>query len=351
VLGAWSCFAASLALADAAAACLPDPCAGVASAFVGLALADEDAQVPVDGVLVLQANWFGELPAEALIAGLELEVVHEGSAVAGALAATELPGVVVWRPAAPLLPDATYRVSGRFTNPQGVPAECAAAEVELELEFLAAPGPAEPLTPPSLSAEVEYEEYPVDELDALVCCDGAYPEEHAVCGVDHGRVWSRGRCAPSRTRARLRVDLRAASAVGGATTRQTVRTLYEDGEEVGTRLGGRFIRVLRGPACFTVEQRSLATGEAVVSAPVCVSADGVSLGDRPVDPRDELAGACAGELYVCDIADGRRWDADACAAWRPPPDLDADAACGCVGADPGPGLLVLLLGPRRRRRS
>lgn len=344
----WSWLAA-LALAGgragAAEACTLDPCAGY-DAFAGVDPVQDDG-VPTDGVVLIQASWFGELEAEALLAGISVTVTLEDVEVAGTLAATELAGVLLWRPDAPLTPLATYVVTARFVNPEGVPAVCAAGEVVSSFEFLAAEGPAAPLERPRISPRVEVEEAAITAIDALACCDGAMPRTEAVCGIAEGLTWSAGQCASTRGRTRLRVELRAANGVDRPTRGQLLTVLYEDGEVVRTTLGTGFTRwLVDAGACYVIEQRSLATGEALASDPMCFTVDEVGpLGEAALDPRAQLAAPCAGALYVCEAVDGA-WDPERCAPWVAP-----DDGCGCRGADGPAGLLVGGLLLRRRRRQ
>ncbi|MBL9106762.1 MAG: hypothetical protein JNL82_37960 [Myxococcales bacterium] len=339
----------ALLAADRASACTPDPCAGVL-AFVGLTQVD-DLEVPTDGVLLMQAAWFGELEAAALVAGLTLTVRRGDAEVAGTVEATELTGVLLWRPQQALAPGEAYAVTGRFTNPAGVPAVCAAAEVEVAFEFRAAPGPAEPLVAPELRVTDELDESPRFELDNLVCCDGAMPAEQAVCAVDHGLVWSQGQCAAATVRARVKTELAVTVRAGEATAGQWVRALYTDGQRGRATLGRRFTRYLAAPTCFVVEQRSLATGESLLSEETCVEAD-VPETDVAIDPYVALAERCEGPLYTCEVA-GAAWDDEACAPWpEPPPERRVQVGCELGGGPAGAaGLLVLLLRRRRGRRS
>lgn len=351
----WSWLTASFAtlLADGAAAdCTPDPCAEVV-AFLGVEPAN-DAPVPTDGVLVLQANWFGELEQLELPGGLTLTVRRDADEVPGALAGTDIPGVLVWRPDAPLEPGATYEASGRRANPRGVPDVCAPAEVEVEFSFTAGPGPTEPLVKPELRAWTEYVAEPIYALDSLACCDGAAPREREVCGQGHGLVWSTGECAATRERARLRLDLRVSNPVDESHSGQWARRLFMDGEPLRDGLATRYTRDLTAPACFIVEQRSLATGEVALSEERCVGEDFKEpLGDLPRDPWPTLADACADdELYTCEVADGA-WDEAACTRWagEPPPREPAYAGgCDCASGETGGWTLLLgLLGLRTRR--
>jgi uncharacterized protein (TIGR03382 family) len=347
----WSCLLAALALLHArdAAACTPDPCAEVL-AFVGLEPANDDP-VPTDGVLILKANWFGELGPEPLLAGLTLTVQQGDDVLDGALEPTDLVGVLVWRPAAPLAPAATHRVTATFTNPDGVPSVCAAPVVDVAFEFLSADGPALPLVNPTLYASERLTETPQVNLDTIVCCDDAYPRQQEYCGISHGLVWSRGQCASMLSLARVRLDINSKTNLDVPTAGQLVRTLYQDGEATQSSLGGRFGRSIDRPTCFAIAQTSLATGETLISDEVCLGegfAD--AIGDAPQDPWLALAGRCDGEPYTCDVVDGA-WDKDACTPFEAPSNIHNPApGCNCNGAPATPLLALPLLALARRRR-
>lgn len=339
---------AALAPWRPAAACTPDPCAETI-AFVGLEPAS-DSEVPTDGVLVLRANWFGTFEPQALREGLTLAVRLDDAPVAGALESTNITGVLVWRPAAPLAAAATYQVRATFDNPGDVPSACAAAEVEVEFEFLTARGPALPLSAPRLSGGESLIEAPRVDLDSIVCCDGAYPRAQVFCGIDHGLVWSEGQCTSRVSTASVRLDMHARNDLDDATTGQLVYTLVTDDKPGAPTLGTRFGRAIDRPTCFRVEQRSLATGDATLSDQVCFGemwAD--ELGEKPQVPALD---GCLGELYTCEV-DGDAWDPEACT----PLALDDELphtypGCGCATTRSDAGLLALpLLMLARRRRA
>lgn len=343
------CLIASLALLGAreAAACTPDPCAEIV-AFVGLEPAN-DKPVPTDGVLIVQANWFGELEPELLLTGLTLTVRLGDDVLDGALEPTDLTGVLVWRPAAPLTPAAAHQVTGAFTNPDGVPSVCAAPVVDVAFEFITADGPAQPLATPTLVATEILTETPQVKLDTIVCCDDAYPRQQAYCGISHGLVWSHGQCASKLSLARVRLDINSRTNVDEATAGQLVRTLYQDGAPSSPGLGGRFGRSIDQPTCFTVAHTSLATGETVMSDEVCLGEEFADqIGDSPQDPWIELAG-CTDQPYTCEVVDDA-WDRDACTPFETPRPGDPPG-CSCTSAPAGAPLLALpLLTLIRRRR-
>lgn len=334
----------AIAIADHAAACTPDPCADVV-AFTTLEPA-LDVEVPFDGVLVMQANWFGELETPDLLTGLSLTVRRADLVVAGAIESTDIPGLLVWRPAEPLQPGEVYAVTGSLANTSDVPTVCAATEVQVDFEFTTTTEPAEPLVAPVVKPSVQYDATPLFRLDTLACCDDATPSEPEYCGISNGPTWSRGMCTPTLARARITVQLRVPSDVGEATAGQWVRTLIQDGAVIRSTLGTSFTRNLTEPTCFAIEQRSLATGETLTSEPQCFTEDMVQpIEDVALDPLETLAGPCVSDPYICEVVDGA-WNMDACTTVVPP------SSGGCSVGDPDAALGWLALGllARRRRR-
>ncbi|HEY8376671.1 MAG TPA: hypothetical protein VIK91_09295 [Nannocystis sp.] len=348
----WLAVLPGVLLPDRGEACAPDPCQGVV-AFAGLELA-EDVAVPLDGVVVLQAYWFGDYSNQELIEGLVLDVEHAGAPVAGALEATEIGGVLVWRPAEPLVAGGGYRIRGSFRNPPGVPKVCAAAEVEVDLEFVVADEPATPVKGAGLYATERIEEVPRDDLESLVCCDGAMPYVQEVCGIDHGLAWSEGACVTAQADRRLRVDLRDLIQLDEVTESQWMRTLFQNGKLVGRTLGTRFTRYITERTCFAVELRNLATGEVFVSSQECAGELAGSLDEVVIDPLPILNRACEGAPYTCAVVDGA-WDPEDCTPWESaeesgeeratPPLAPGLVGCTCAAGGAAPGLWPVLSWP------
>lgn len=353
----WLAALLGVLLPERGEACTPDPCQEVV-AFAGLELADEVA-VPVDGVVVLQAYWFGSYSNQELVDGLQLVVERAGAPVAGTLEVTEIGGVLVWRPAEPLAAGETYQITGTFKNPAGVPRVCAAAVIEVNLEFVVADGPAEPVEKAALYVSERVDEVPRDDLEALVCCDGAMPYEQVVCGIGHGFAWSEGLCVAAQAERRLRVDIRNLRGVDEGAG-QWVMTLIRDGQPNGVTLGTRFTRYVTEWTCFAIELRNLATGEVLVSDEQCAG-ETLEMSDAVVlESLAILRNACESEPYTCAVADGA-WDPEVCMPWEtdeeipyPRPAL-APIGCACAtgGGESGLALLLpwLLLGRRRARRG
>ncbi|MBK7824985.1 hypothetical protein [Nannocystis sp.] len=361
MLRPWICLPAALGvlLADEAAACTPDPCAGT-TAFVGLqrvgAGVDVNVDVPIDGVLVLQAQWFGEVTAAQLVDALTLLVSADGELVDGSVEAIDRPGmtdILLWRPAELLRSETTYTVNASYLNGDDVPGECAAKQVDIPLEFTTTAGKAEPLAAPKVWSDSSYGDSPLMALDSMVCCDGAYPVAQELCDIPQGLAWTKGKCVPTMSRAWLSASMGVASILDNPTAAQWARTLYQDGDEVETSLKQSFTRSLTEPACFTIIQFSLATGESITSEERCVGEDLIlPLGDLPLDPTPMLAELCEDTPYICEANDDG-WVPERCRPWPLPATQPEPASTGCSVGEPGAGLglLALLLVVRRRRGS
>lgn len=361
MLRPWICLPVALGvlLADEAAACTPDPCAGI-TAFVGLQRVGTGAagvvDVPIDGVLILEAQWFGEVTAEQLLGALTVQVSVDGDPVDGTVEAVARPGmddILLWRPAALLQPETTYTVLATYLNGDDVPAECAAKQVDIPLEFKTTAGKALAMTPPQVWSDSSYGDSPVMSLDSLICCDGAFPVAQMLCDIPQGLAWSEGKCVPTMSRARLSATMGVAAILDSPTAAQWARTLHENGEEVDTTLAQSFSRSLLEPACFTIVQYSLATGESFTSEERCVGDDLLMpLGDLLLDPDPQLSELCEDTPYICEANDDG-WVPGRCRPWPlPASQPEPTSAGGCRLGEPGAGLglLVLLLAPRRRRR-
>lgn len=356
--------ASLLVLAGPAPECVEPICEGV-TAVLGVEPVSQ-VPVPTDGVLVLAVDSVGE-PGPAQRRGrVELAVTLDGQPVAGALEAVDVDNLLLWRPAAPLQPGATYQVTGSLQNPPMIAPECGGEPPAVGFEFTAAAGPLAPAVAPELMLTEVYFDEPILSLTTVVCCDDAMPAEQMLCGAPYGVTWGKGECAPTATRGTLRVQLTASAELDEVDAGQWVRILLRDGEPIDSDIGTSFVRELEEPACFQIVLRSLATGEQRETVEQCVGADRVDqLGVRMLDPIAELAERCATDVYVCEH-DGGRWDPLRCTSVEPvagsgdsgeaggaePP--AGGEGCGCASApvDAGQGLLALgLLLLRRRGRA
>ncbi len=360
--------AAALLLADEADACTPDPCEEVL-AFVDLKRAS-DLDIPTDGVALLQANWFGDIAMLPLLPGLAATVYLKddesgeevGEEVEGQLEETDVPGTLLWRPALPLVPEATYVLRGTYENPAEAAGVCAPQFVEFKTEFKAGADPSLPLFAPEVRTRTEFEDFPRTDLGSLACCDGAVPRAEDFCGVT-SLSWTEGQCTTTVARKVYKVDLwidvleEEEPSYG-----QWMYTLREDGAAIRSSLIPRFTRYLTEPACYVFEMRSLISGVVFSGEETCFGEELVDFEDeQPLDPHQALGDSCDGPLYTCDIV-GDRWDRDHCRSWTPTGKLEIlqarKSACAVAG-DGEPGSLPWLLGAwliftrgsDRRRRS
>lgn len=341
------CLASVVALAalvvpvDEAAACSPNPCVDVRLWY---SLQPVNAErVPTDGVLVLQGGNFGDAP----ISDIALTVTRDGIPVDGALEATDVAGVLVWRPAAPLQAGA-HVVTGTVENPDEF--TYCQDDLALDFEFMAEVVQPIALTPIAVTATEEVSVAPMNELASLACCEGVIPEtvEDSCGGVSPG--YKSGECAPTRGTGTLAVELTTASTLPDAAAVQVVYVLKVDGAAVATASDPKFSWRASAPFCTVIEATQLATGEKLATDEQCHGeAVADQLGDQEIDPT--LATTCTGPLQTCQVDPATQaWDADDCSPWA----ADAEkAGCGCNDAaapDGWAALALLGLAALRRRR-
>lgn len=379
-------------LPEDAEACSPDPCNGVA-ALKSVEVLNPVA-IPIDGVLLLRAN--GSMDTDSLLAGLELTVTRDGQPIAGAVEDSSVIGVLVWRPAAQLEPG-DYSLHAMFDNPPIDYDYCGPDIVDDNLLFSVGAGASEPLTPPTLEPQISELLIEDRELDTLVCCDDAFPEDYSVCGYSYEVTWFEGECAETSAVGVLDIAFALKQTVAPPTAGLLVRTLRVDGDIQRLDVGDSFWHRADKPFCASFDLRNVATGETLLGEPQCFGQNpGIVLGPQPLDPAVALAGKCVGEPYTCEVSDGSpaRWDREKCTPWAPdgettgetggptsdtaePPttsdtaatgdtaasdtadtsDQDGlgDRGCGCATDPADPGALLGLLGlgllARRRRRD
>lgn len=357
-----------------AEACSPDPCNNIAALddIVGVGPA-----IPIDGVLVLRTT--GVIDDNAVLAGLELTVTRDGQPIAGAVEDSSAIGVLVWRPAAQLVPGA-YDVHAKFDNPPIDYEYCGQDVVEKDFGFTVGPDPAEPLKPPTSLPGVSGNLFEDRELDTLVCCDGAFPEDYNQCGYSYYVSWFDGECAELSAVGYLDVSFELTQNVAPATASQLVRTLRIDGDVQRLDIGDVFHHRSDKPFCASFDLTNLATSETLAGPEQCFGdADvEIKLGKQALDPSIALAGKCTGAPYTCEVGDGfpPKWDPEKCTPWEPTEDPTGetgagtgemsasdttdqdglgDRGCGCTTGPADPSVLLglaglgLLAGRRRRR--
>jgi hypothetical protein len=299
------------------------------------------AAIPIDGVLVLQAELHDKWVEPA--GSIALEVTKNGEPVAGALESTPIHGVMVWRPAQWLEPGATYQVHGTVHNPPLD--DCPDfPDIPLDFEFHADLGPAEPLPavlPPQQAAEtIEAEDF--YHLGSMVCCDGAYPQtQWADCFEELGPGWSQGFCTPVSGTNWLKVQVSQEVPVGPATAGLLARQLLWDGGLLDGELDGPLEHWHWDPFCAVVRVRNLATGETRFSDERCYGVD-TPVGAYSIDVATATAAACVGVPYTCALGgEEDLWDPAECWTWPDgapiPAEDESTAGESTTGAPPDDG--------------
>lgn len=334
-------FAGTALASDFARACSPYyACAGL-SGWLGIE--PLTTQIPTDGVLLLKTSQVNGATHESI----DLTVTHDGQPVDGALTPSPDPGVLLWRPAAPLPPDAIFHVTGTATNSYTDPdrPECGQSSVPIDFTFATDAGPAAPLVAPKVSAVEAVEVWPVHDLDALACCDGVIPSFDS-CGAS----WPEGQCASTRGTGYLRVALTIDDGLPPATAGMVLRRI-EELPHLAPRFDGALELLDDQPFCARVALENVATGERVVGDEQCFGQDRADeLGEQPLDPVAAIGANCPGGLHTCELADGYpAWDPNRCSG------VDGDGhGCNCDAGAPAPPAALVLLGGaafvRRRRR-
>lgn len=241
----------------------------------------------------------------------------EGTEVAGTLTANEAFSLLIWRPDAPWVAGATYTVGTSLDTAGwsvalygGSVKACVTEEITREITIEAAPLPAPEAAP--LTVTTTYERRRGNDVDSVVCCDGAMPSMQPVsfgsCPEDQ-LAYSRGSCLARLDRGRLQVvhDVDRATLPPAVAGNLVVRVLDAEGKVL---LDPR--PWLHAAQCLQFESLDLARGEVFVEER-CLGGDD-ELGDIEIDPSDQLGEVCEGQAYVCE-SDHRRWDKEACKTW------------------------------------
>lgn len=331
------------------------------------------AKIPSDGVIVLQGTHQGD-DAESLPT-IDLTVTRDGQPIAGALEATSLHGVLVWRPAEPWEAGASHALSGVVSNPPESEG-CAPLEVVVEatVNIDAAPGAA--LEPADFTGASKVALTPQISLQTLACCEGATPtEDYGGCFGPYVQ-FDPDECAPTAAYGTLVVQIEGQPATTGPAAAQVVYTLKVDGNFYASGLTPNFDVFGSAPVCAVLEATDLASGALSVGPERCFGAEVADmLGPQVLDPAAKLQ--CA--LEQCAL-EGGPWDPMKCVPLDTDPPTtsdsddgassgegsssdagsdsagaaDGDKGCGCdagPGGDAGLLALVGLVGLARRRRG
>lgn len=352
-------------------ACSANPCSDTGT-FLSFSIANET--LSTDGVLLIEAMVFPGLAmsADEADALVELTVTDgRGSEIKGVL--DGVPGVYVWRPLDPLVAGDLLTVDFAVSQDNCYGPFDGSTTVTVIDESPPA------LVVPTVAFEQGYRLEEQEDLDALVCCDGAYP--YIVCEIPPTPWTDAGYCvtATGLGYAEATLDVSDFDAALASTTRID---LVVNGKVAESRGGAN---VLLNPIftvsrieAFEVTTRivDVATGDELPGE--VFTADGGGLGEPGLQPLDADVGLranCQTAPYVCEH-DGSAWIETACTpywddeAGSSTTDAETDigtssgsggadavqdaSGCGCTGGGtPTTSAVMLmgLLGLRRRQSS
>lgn len=299
--------------------------------------------IPTDGVLAFYNP--GRGTSDTIWAEVWREDGDPSQLVAGALEFnTEW---VVWRPDAPLDAGQRYAMRLHASNAWLLhtgPYCDLASELEVEVSFTALDAPRPQPDWDAITIRHRVEVSPSTRLDALVCCEGSYPER----GPDE--VWILDdRCTTTYATGELFFEHDLDPEAWGAALGQLAYLGFSP-SSLQLEEGYYFEDDVGQPLpCTANGAIDLATGEHHQSPVTCPDPSlGPLIGTFSLDPRDALA--CEDLHYCTEYGGVPGWDPNTCRPWR------GDAGCGCATAGSGQdtaGLLALLLvaaGRRQRRR-
>jgi MYXO-CTERM domain-containing protein len=309
-------------------------------------------QIPIDGVLVLQAPFRGPWD-QTVVDRATVTVTEDAVPFPGTLELTALPGTMIWRPAAPWNPDVLHHFAADIANP-GVPAQCADEMLTVEFDITVQPQSLGELIPPTLTGQEELIINPIISLETLACCPDVSPMLiSGQCGSGDSVDFDPTQCAPLSAEGTLLVALQGSNAGLGPTAGQVFYELMVDGASYGQALVPQFNVGLQKPFCATLTARSLVSDASVTGPMACFGSDVADdLGVHAIEPPDSFT--CS--LRQCE-SNGQTWDLENCTPLDPnhPNEPEPEKGCSCA-ADPSDGLAALALAGlvgltlRRRRR-
>ena len=352
-----------------------DPCSPYAG-WLEFTLISNGTTIPADGVLLLQAGWRGEMPDLGTAA---LTVTSDGEAMGGTFAATQMPGLLLWRPEAAWTPGATYTIEGAASNPTA-DGECLQMTLPLGGEVTIDAEAGAELVPVDISAVEMVNLSPTVALDSLACCEGVSPTvSYGGCFGEALVEFDPTQCTPFRGTGFLSLTLTGTAAGSGAVEQQILYVLKAEGQPESVAFAPMFgIGGLTTSQCAAIDAIDLGSGVVTPGVAECFG-EGVlaQLGPQIIDPAATLT--CP--LQVCGIDGlGEGWDLETCTPYGgtgeptggPEPTESGDASseasgdgtggqddddkgCACAASTPGGPPLLGLLGlvwlTRRRRRG
>lgn len=314
-------------------------------------------QIPVDGALVLQATFHGAWN-QALVDHATVTVTQGDVPFDGALEATAVAGLVLWRPAAAWTGGATYHFHATVDNPM-LPAGCGEPTYEVDLDLTIGTDPTAALTPSTLTGNETLQVTPIISLETLACCPDAAPTLYTdMCSGGQTVQFDPALCTPLASDNTLVVDLAGTPSAAGPTALQLYYELEIDGSPYATSLTPAYNVAIQKPFCAVIHTHDVVSGDSVTGPLVCFGSDYADkLGMQTVEPPADFVEKCS--LRQCDIA-GETWDLESCTPLDPDhpkePEADDDDAKGCSCAADGPGApttlaLAGLVGLALRRRN
>lgn len=345
-----------------------DPCADI-DGWTEVTLMSA-GPIPADGVLVLQGEWRGAQPEPETVV---LTVSVDDVPLAGSVEASDLFGVLVWRPDTAWTPGATYTITGTATNAEG-DGDCVQPSLPIAGEVTIDEQPGEPLVPVDVDAVQMLTMVPTVSLETLACCAGASPSiNDGNCDGNDSVDFEPGQCAPVSGIGFMQLTITGTPAAGAAKEQQVLYVLSGDGLIKEFGFAPMFgASQLTAPQCVAIDAIDLGTGEVVVGAPECFGEDvKAQLGPQALDPEASLD--CAPQVCAVDQG-GFQWDLEMCAPYSGGGETptegggsgtdeesgegggdaggqDGEKGCGCdVRGGGSPWLVVLGLGWIGRRR-
>lgn len=341
------------ALPNTAEACSPDPCAD-SNRWQYFSLAS--LEVAPDGVLRFSGRTNGFADTADTLEYVSLAVFDEtGAEVLGALEFHEELNAFAWRP------QEQFEASAQYTATLFVDND--ALGLALDDKWISEKSGCGPNIDEALSFETTADLLPalslpepemvqehwvsvVDELESMVCCDGAYPYEDAdSCGFAEIR-WDEGQCGSTLGSGLLNVEATISMDDVAPVMRSNlvVRLVQVDGPRTATADPGNLSAsfAFNEPFCAQLQAFDLANGAEWSSSEVCFGDElAGELGLHEIDPSAQLA-ECVGQPYVCQTSDkggpfGRGWESENCEPWGGPPGTDESGDESGGSGDEGDG--------------